>query len=136
MATDNVEFIKGLYAAFARADIPPVLEAMDDKIEWNEAEGNPFHLGYPFIGSDQVVEHVFIRSATDFEGFEIHPDRFFGQGDTVVMQGRYHGKGTATGKALDAQVAHVWDLKDGKVVRFQQYADTRHLAEVLGAAEG
>jgi ketosteroid isomerase-like protein len=28
---------------------------------------------------------------------------------------------------------HVWDLKDGKAVRFQQYVDTRQLASVLGS---
>lgn len=25
---------------------------------------------------------------------------------------------------MDAQVCHVWDVKEGKVTRFQQYADT------------
>ena len=25
---------------------------------------------------------------------------------------------------IDAQVAHFWTLKDGKITRFQQYADT------------
>jgi ketosteroid isomerase-like protein len=27
----------------------------------------------------------------------------------------------------------VWDLKDGKAVRFQQYVDTLHWAKALGA---
>ena len=33
---------------------------------------------------------------------------------------------------LDAQVAHVWDFRDGKVVRFQQYTDTWQFAQVTG----
>ena len=39
-------------------------------------------------------------------------------GDTVLVEARYKATAKATGKALDAQVAHVWDLQDGKVVRF------------------
>jgi uncharacterized protein len=47
-ATDNVESVKGLYKAFANGDVPTVLAAMDDTIEWSEAEGNPYYLGHPF----------------------------------------------------------------------------------------
>jgi hypothetical protein len=36
------------------------------------------------------------------------------------------------GKPLDAEVAHVWDFRDGKVVRFQQYTDTWQFAQVTG----
>jgi uncharacterized protein len=51
-------------------------------------------------------------------------------GDTVLVEARYKATAKATGKPLDAQVAHVWDLRDGKVVRFQQYSDTWHFAQV------
>jgi uncharacterized protein len=48
------------------------------------------------------------------------------------MEGRYKGTVQATGKAIDLQVTHVWDLADGKVVKFQQYADTWQLAQATG----
>jgi ketosteroid isomerase-like protein len=132
-ANDNVEFLKSMYEAFASGDVPTVLAAMDDAIEWNEAEGNPYYPGHPFVGPSAVVEGVFARILNDVEGFEIRPERFLGDGDTVVMMDRYWGtKVHATGEPLDAQAVHVWDLKDGKAVRFQQYVDTRQLASVLG----
>lgn len=31
------------------------------------------------------------------------------------------------------QLVHVWRMEDGKVVRFQQYADTLQVARVIGA---
>jgi ketosteroid isomerase-like protein len=133
-ATDNVEIMQSLYKAFANGDVPTVLAGMDENIEWNEAEGNPYNLGHPFVGPAAVVDGVFVRVMNDIEGFEIRPERFLADGDTVVMQGRYWGaKAHATGKLLDVQVAHIWDLKDGKVVRFQQYVDTLHFAGALGA---
>jgi ketosteroid isomerase-like protein len=73
------------------------------------------------------------RIANDIDGFEIRPERLIAQGDTVVMLGRYRGaKAHATGESLDVQAVHVWDLENGKVVRFQQYADTLNLANALG----
>jgi ketosteroid isomerase-like protein len=42
----NKQIIQGAYEAFAEADVPKVLAAMDDKIEWTEAEGPaPRHIG-------------------------------------------------------------------------------------------
>jgi uncharacterized protein len=114
--------------------VPTVLAAMDDAIEWNEAEGNPCNTGQPFVGPAAVVEGVFARVMNDIEGFEIRPERFLADGDTVVMLGRYRGATAhATGEPLDVQAVPVWDLKDGKAVRFQQYVDTLHFARALGA---
>jgi ketosteroid isomerase-like protein len=132
-ATDNIEFVKSMYKAFANGDVPSVLAAFDDNIEWNEAEGNPYNPGHPFVGPAAVVEGVFARAGNDIDGFEIRPERFLADGDTVVMLGRYWGaKAHATGEPLDVQAVHVWDLKDGKAVRFQQYVDTLHFASAVG----
>ena len=38
----------------------------------------------------------------------------------------------ATGKELDAEAAHIFDFRNGKVYRFQQYLDTWQSAEVTG----
>jgi uncharacterized protein len=80
------------------------------------------------------VEGVFQRIGAEFDGFEVRPERFVGDGDTVVMEGRYRARSNrTTGMPLDAEVVHVWDLRNGKVVRFHQYVDTRQFAAVLGA---
>jgi ketosteroid isomerase-like protein len=133
---DNVEFVKGLYAAFAAGDVPKVLGSMSEDIEWWEAEGNPWYPGRAFIGPQQVVDGVFARIGAEMEGFEVVPEHFLSDGDQVVMIGRYRGKGIATGNVFDAQALHIWTVRDGKVVRFQQFVDTRQLAEVLGASSG
>ena len=131
--SNTVEMMKGLYDAFGRGDVGTVLAALDEHIEWSEAEGNPWYTGRPFVGPEQVVDGVFARIGAEFEDFRIDIDRFFGDGNTVVTQGRYHASShRATGRPFDAQFAHVWDLRDGRIVRFQQYTDTRQWAEVMG----
>jgi hypothetical protein len=42
------------------------------------------------------------------------------------------GSDPTTGKAIDAQVSHVWHLRDGKITRFQQFVDTVQLQDVMG----
>jgi ketosteroid isomerase-like protein len=49
----------------------------------------------------------------------------------VLATGRYKAKHKKTGKKLNAQMAHVWTLKNGKVTKFQQYTDTKQASEVI-----
>jgi hypothetical protein len=131
--TTSLRTVEALYEAFAHGDVAAVIGALDENIEWSEAEGNPWHPGHAFVGPQEVLDGVFARIGEEFEDFRVEPHRFIGAGDTVVVEARYHAAShRATGKPLDAQVAHVWDLRNGKVVRWQQYADTRQLADVMG----
>ena len=134
MADDRATMEKA-YEDFAKGDVPAVLAVLHEDIRWSEAEGNPLWQGSPAIGPQQVLEQVFMRIMQDYEGFTITVHRLVGLEDTVVMEGRYTGSGRASGRPLDAQVAHVWDFEDGKVVRFQQYADTAQLQDVLDARD-
>jgi uncharacterized protein len=133
-ATTSVDTMKALYDAFGRGDIAAVIAGMDEAVEWNLAEGHPWHTGRALVGPQEVLEGVLARIAAEYDDFRVVTHRFIGAGDTVVVEARYEAlRARATGRPLHAQAAHVWDLRDGKVVRFQQYIDTRQLADVLGA---
>jgi len=130
----NVEFMRGLYGAFGRGDVPTVLGAMDPQIKWHQAEGHPYMpSGEAFVGPDAVLNNVFMKLGGDFDAFVVHPKTFHDAGKVVVVECRYSGISKKTGLSLDAQVCHVWTLKDGKVAKFQQHIDTAHLQEVMGA---
>ena len=131
MGEENIEFVKGLYAAFGRGDVPAVLAGFADDIEWHEAEGMPY--GGLYRGGEAVLQNVFGPIATDVEGFAAMPEEFVGSGDTVAVVGRYTGIGKVTGKTLDLPVVHVWDIRDGKLTRFRQFIDTVKFAEVVPA---
>lgn len=131
----NVNALQDLYAAFGRGDMGVVLGAMDQNIEWREAENNPYQPGgEPWIGPDAIVNNLFVKLGTEWDGFTVHPKEFHDAGDTVVVEARYTGTYKATGKNLDAQATHIWRLRDGKVTSFQQYVDTAQLREVMSAS--
>jgi len=129
----NVEIVKGAYEALVRGDVPSILAVMDPKIEWYEAEGNPYMpSGKAWIGPDAVLNNLFMRLGTDWDGFAVHPAAFHDSGDTVVVEARYSGTHKVTGKRMNPQVCHVWTVRHGKLAKFQQYVDTAQLQDVMG----
>lgn len=128
-ATENKAIVEGLYQAFSIGDVPGVLSAMHPQIVWNEAEGNDYANGNPYIGPEAVLNGVFGPILADHEYFNLKD---------IEMHEMLHGKVLATlrydakyknGKAYNAQVAHFWKVENGKITEFQQYVDTRKLHE-------
>lgn len=131
MENKNMSIIDGLYKAFAVGDIPTVLGSMDSKIVWNEAEGNAYADGNPYIGPEAVLNGVFGRIMQEHEYFNLMDIELHEMlNDKVLATLRYDAK-FKSGKPYNAQVAHFWTLKDGKVVGFQQFVDTKKLHEAM-----
>lgn len=127
---NNITVVDNLYKAFAKGDIPAVLGAMDAKIVWNEAESNALADGNPYIGPDAVLNGVFVRLGGQHEYFKLENVQLHGMDNNQVLATlRYDAKFKESGKAYNAQVAHLWTLKDGKIIGFQQYVDTKKLAD-------
>jgi len=131
-AMANSERIKGVYDAFAAGDVETVLSNFTEDIQWSEAEGFIYDYGAPLVGADAVVEGVFAKLGSDWEHWNLEDKEFFDVGeDRVLVTGRYKAKNKATGKELDAQFAHFWQLRDTLAMSFQQYTDTKQAAEVV-----
>lgn len=131
MSAENVALIRGIYDAFAKGDVGGVLGAMTPGIVWNEAENFPYADGNPYVGPEAIANGVFMRCATEWDGFAVAIDEILDAGDTVVALGHYLGAYKATGKSMRAQLVHVWRIENGKAARFQQYADTLQVAQVI-----
>lgn len=128
----NVGIIDGLYKAFAVGDIPKVLGGMDATIIWNEAEGNKYADGNPYIGPQAVLNGVFARIGAEHEYFKLVDIQLHEMSNNQVLATlRYQAKLKKNGATYNAQVAHLWTLKDGKAVAFQQYLDTKQVAEAI-----
>jgi uncharacterized protein len=128
---ENSAIISGLYQAFATGDMPGVLGGFDPNIVWNEAEGNPYADGNPYIGPEAILVGVFARIGAEQEYFNLQDIELHEmKNDKVLATLRYDAK-YKNGKSYNAQAAHLWTLKNGKVVAFQQYVDTKKLNDSL-----
>jgi uncharacterized protein len=127
----NLNIIQGLYDAFAKGDVPGVLGTLSPDIAWTEAAGFPY--GGTYHGPQAVLEGVFMRIGTEWDGFAVVPADYVDGGDSIVAMGQYSGTYKATGKSFKAEFAHVWKLQDGKAVKFVQYVDTALVNQALQA---
>jgi uncharacterized protein len=131
MTKSNVDLVTGVYAAFGTGDVPKVLGSMHPQIQWTETAG--YKYGGIFRNPQAILENVFARIQGDFESFSVDVERLIDAGNVVVMQGHYVGKGKATGKSVRAAVAHILEISDGKIVRFDQYVDSATINPIIGA---
>ena len=115
-----------------RGDIPTVLAGFHPEIEWRQAEGNPYQPdGAAWVGPQAVLEKLFMRIGSEWEGFTVTVRTLHDAGEYVVMEGRYTGLYKPSGKSVDAQMCHVMRFRDGKLLSFQQYVDTGQLQKVM-----
>ena len=79
-----------------------------------------------------ILKGVFTRVLEDFPNFTLNDIVLHNmENDQVLATLRYKGNAKSTGKELNAQAAHLWTIKDGKIIAFQQYADTKQLNDVV-----
>lgn len=127
---ENVGIINAVYDHFSKGDIPAVLASMDANIVWNEAESNSLADGNPYIGPDAVLQGVFSRLGEKYASFGLKDIQLHDMSNNQVLATlRYNATMKNTEKTIDVQAAHLWLLKDGKIIGFQQYVDTKKLAD-------
>ncbi len=126
---NNVELVRERYEAFNQRDLDAVVEIFDDDIEWSTPEG--YRYGGTYHGTEEVGT-FFERAFSDIEDLTLDVDRFIDGGETVVVEGTLQGQAAETGRTLDIPFAHVIDILDGKVTRFQEFADTARFEHALG----
>ncbi|EAR01685.1 nuclear transport factor 2 family protein [Maribacter sp. HTCC2170] len=129
---ENRAVVNGMYQNFAKGDVPSVLASLDPNVVWMEAEGNAYADGNPYQGPDAVLNGIFTRIGDDYEFFHLKNIKLHEMAnDEVLATLRYDGKLKANGAKINAQAAHLWTLRNGKVIRFQQYVDTKQLHDAI-----
>jgi len=121
MSQQDVEIVRSGYDAFNRKDIPAVLALYDPQIEWIEAGGGRAPSG-TFRGPQSIANEVFATVPQNFDDFHAEPEQFIDAGENVVVVGRFRGR-AKSGATLDTPFVHVYQMRNGKAVRFQNYVE-------------
>ena len=127
MSAENVQVLRDAYDAFASGDIPAVMAAFDESIEWHAPESVPF--GGTYRGHDGVGE-FFGQLPRYWSDLSVRPEEFIDGGETVVVLVRIAGTGAAA--AIDDTAVHLWRMRDGKAVSFTEFGDTAQTLAALG----
>lgn len=130
----NLEIIKSTYEGKSSEENGKNLaKYLAADVSWTEAKGFPYAGVY--VGIEEISEHVFKRLGTEWEGYKFTPEAYVCEGDMVIAYGTYTGTYTGTykktNKSFSARVAHLWKLKDEKIIRFEQIVDSQPVNDVL-----
>ncbi|CAM5625836.1 hypothetical protein MAUB1S_10674 [Mycolicibacterium aubagnense] len=126
----NYEAIKAHYAGSDSKDLAAMMAPITDRTAWTEMAGFPYAGTY--VGTVAIIEGVFKRIGDEWEGYTFTLERLVDGGSTILGIGTYSGTYKRTGKPMKARVVHVWDVEDGKVLRFEQFTDTKLVAQATG----
>ena len=121
MSASDVDTVRAAYEAFARGDAAAVLARLDASVEWIEMGGGASPSG-AFIGPEAVGGGVFAVIGATFDEYHVDPTEYLDEGDRVVVTGRFSGTNKG-GAQLDTGFTHTFEMRDGKVVRFENRPD-------------
>ena len=126
----NLEIIKSTYEGKTSEENGRNLaKYVAGNISWTEAKGFPYAGTY--IGLENITENVFSRLGSEWIDYKFTPEDYVANDNKVVAYGTYTGTYKLTGKAFSARVAHVWKLKDEKIISFEQFVDSKTVNEAI-----
>jgi len=117
MSQENVDLVRGAYDDFNSGNVEGVIGRQDAEIEWIEPGGGNAPSG-TFKGPDSVANEVFAKVPESFDEFTCTVEEARDEGDTVVVTARFKGR-NKSGAELDTQAEHDWEVRDGKMARFE-----------------
>jgi ketosteroid isomerase-like protein len=124
----NVEIVRRMYEAYARADFELSLSYLDPDIEFSQPAEEPG--GGTYHGHQGVVQ-AFARWAGTWEDYRVEVEELTDLGDQVLARTRHQGRGKGSGVEVEQRIFQLWSLRNDKVVRARMYY---HEAEALEAA--
>ena len=129
-AMTNLDIIKSTYeGSTSEENGKNLARHVADDICWTEAKGFPYAGTY--IGLESVTENVFKRLGSEWIDYQFTPEDYIASNDEVVAYGTYSGTYKKTNKYFEARVAHIWKLSNGKIISFEQFVDSKSVAEAL-----
>jgi uncharacterized protein len=130
----NADLVRRGYEAWNRGDVEGVLSFLDPEIEWH---------GYTHIPESGTLEgrddvKAWLERFLDaWEQLEIKVTELIDAGDQVVALVRFRGSGKGSGVPVEGGTdAHVWTVRDGRIVSVTLYQGTGEALQSVGRGNG
>jgi ketosteroid isomerase-like protein len=127
----NKDLVRDTYEASPAQKGERLKAALAADASWTEAAGFPYAGTY--VGFEAIAANVFERLAAEWIDYQAEAHTYLEDGDKVAAFGVYSGTYRATGKAMTATFAHLYTLKDGKIVSMEQYIDSAVVRRAMAA---
>jgi len=136
MSQENVDLVRRGYEMYAGGDFESVARLFSGEAEMPDSGG----LGVAGTAAGTAYgPEGFLQANNEaleaFEDYRVEAERFIDAGEAVVVAVRISGQGRGSGAKLEMGLAHLWVVRDGKVVRGEVHRTTEEALEAAGLRE-
>jgi ketosteroid isomerase-like protein len=131
MSQENVEIVQRAIAAYVRTGEPDE-DLFDPEIAVWESPELPGELAGKGYGNLIRANETLLDS---FEEWSIEPERFFDLGERVLVFVVVRVLGKGSGVPVDGEQAHLFTLRNGRVVEWGLFGDRSKALEAAGVSE-
>lgn len=131
---NNIAVIQQAFACFGQGDVPGILDTLAEDVRWHVAPV----ANVPYTGTRNGhagAAEFFSLMAQCEDTLQFEPRDFIAQGDHVVVRGQYAGRAKETGREYETYFIHVFTVRNGKIVSFDEYTDTAAIATAFVKAQ-
>jgi ketosteroid isomerase-like protein len=134
MSEENVEVVKRSVEAYRRGDIDACLEEVGDDVELDFSRVRGPDRGV-YRGSEGFRE-LFATFMEAWESITWLSTEYIEAGEQVVFatRARFHGRGSGI-EVEGGGMGAVYTLRDGKIVRYEQFQSKAEALEAAGLSE-
>ena len=119
------------YEALNRGDVSEVMGLIAADITWDPGPLTP---DSDASASGPAGFEALIRSWIDaFDDFHIEPLEVSEHGDFLIASVRQSGRGRASGLDIAIEIAHVWQVENGRAIRLESYRNAEEAWAALDA---
>jgi len=128
---ESLHVVKDGFAAFSRGDVPGLLALMAEDVEWI-IPGAGLPLAGTYRGPDGVAD-FFQKLSVEAEILDFQPREFIADGDRVLVVGWERTRVKATNRTLEADWVMSFSVRNGKIVTYREYTDTKAIADAYAS---
>ncbi|MFN0025788.1 MAG: nuclear transport factor 2 family protein [Acidimicrobiales bacterium] len=127
------QVVEDYYAALRINDRARLLELLDPDCTFTPPESAPVE---PLRGGEAIALALgakIVKETFDLtKPFNLEVRRMVADGAVAVVQQRLQATAKATGLPYDNQYCWVYEVRDGRIVSMEEYADTMVAAKAMG----
>jgi ketosteroid isomerase-like protein len=133
MSEENVEIVRQVYEAAAGRDAASIFDLYDPEVELDASRMGVGDLG--IYHGHEGLRRLFGEFHEVWGKIEYDYEELIDAGQHVVAVVRRHARGRASGVDVEAPLALLWTVRDGKVVRVVWCSTREEALEAAGLSE-
>ena len=133
MAPGNADLIRPIYDEWGRGNWQPRFDVYHPAMQWGWSDEFP---GLAGVYEDNEHPNPRLRAwLSEWDHWRCVAEDYLEIGDHVVVLTSYRGRGRGSGVEIRQEGAHVFALRDGKVVRLEIFASRERALQSVEFAQ-